>query len=123
MNFSEGGVFDTTSRFQIASPASIHPARSPMRGSGVGGVADILGAGAEPPGADGVHPATDSQANPNDRQTTVLGFMDSVWRGRARAACRACALFLYSGRSPRLRQTGTRSTPGQRRGSRKAGRP
>jgi hypothetical protein len=39
MNFSDGFVFDSTFRFQTASPASNAPGRSPMRGSGVG--ADI----------------------------------------------------------------------------------
>src|SRR6058998_1947617 len=32
-NFSDGGVFDTSRRFQAAWPASISPARSPTRGS------------------------------------------------------------------------------------------
>src|SRR2546423_14045713 len=37
MNESEGGVVETNCRFQSAWPASNHPARSPMRGSGRGG--------------------------------------------------------------------------------------
>jgi hypothetical protein len=37
----DGGVFETTARFQIASLASYHPPLSPTRGSGVGGVVDI----------------------------------------------------------------------------------
>src|ERR1700730_18672933 len=36
VNFSDGGVLDTTSRFQIASPASYQPECSPTRGSGDG---------------------------------------------------------------------------------------
>src|ERR1051326_7162121 len=35
-NFPDGGVLDTTRRFQVASPASINPARRPIRGSGLG---------------------------------------------------------------------------------------
>src|SRR5687768_4482657 len=42
-NFSEGGVFDTTRRFQAASPAFIHPARRPTLGSGLGAVVDRSG--------------------------------------------------------------------------------
>src|SRR2546426_8704035 len=40
-NFSDGRVFETTRRFQVASPAFISPARRPTRRSGVGGVVDI----------------------------------------------------------------------------------
>src|SRR5258708_18106465 len=41
MNCAEGGVRETTRRFQVASAAFIHPARSPTRGSGRGAVVDI----------------------------------------------------------------------------------
>src|SRR5260370_4499536 len=41
-NFSAGGVFETTRRFQDASPASMSPARRPTRGSGVGATVDML---------------------------------------------------------------------------------
>jgi len=34
-NFSDGLVFDSTARFQIASAASYAPPRSPTRGSGI----------------------------------------------------------------------------------------
>src|SRR2546430_11103596 len=44
MNFSEGLVSDSTRRFHTASPASKAPGRSPMRGSGVGGIADTFAA-------------------------------------------------------------------------------
>src|SRR6476661_3575314 len=37
-----GGVCDSTLRFQVASAASNWPALSPMRGSGLGGVGDML---------------------------------------------------------------------------------
>src|SRR5687767_12807108 len=46
VNDGDGGVVDTSRRFQIAWPASHHPARSPTRGSGDGGAADSSGAGA-----------------------------------------------------------------------------
>src|ERR1051325_9137093 len=35
-NFPDGGVLESTRRFQVASPASINPARRPIRGSGLG---------------------------------------------------------------------------------------
>src|SRR6476620_808013 len=41
-NSRGGGVCDSTLRFQVASPASNNPAFSPTRGSGFGGVADML---------------------------------------------------------------------------------
>ncbi|MGH6690068.1 MAG: hypothetical protein ACREF4_05240 [Gammaproteobacteria bacterium] len=43
-NSRAGGVFDTTLRFQTASAASNNPARRPMRGSGLGGVAVLASA-------------------------------------------------------------------------------
>src|SRR5437868_4585987 len=45
-NFGDGGVLDTTRRFQTASPAFISPACRPTRGSGLGAEADMLPAGA-----------------------------------------------------------------------------
>jgi hypothetical protein len=41
-NFADGCVFDTTLMFQVASAASIKPARRPTRGSGVGAAVDML---------------------------------------------------------------------------------
>ncbi len=41
-NFSDGGVFESTLRFQIASPASLNPALRPTRGSGFGATVDIV---------------------------------------------------------------------------------
>src|SRR5215813_12078881 len=38
---SEGGVFETSLRFQAAVPASVSPALSPTRGSGLGAVVDM----------------------------------------------------------------------------------
>src|SRR5689334_18576695 len=51
----EGGVCDTTFRFQVASCASNRPALSPTRGSGLGGVADMLPPAVE---VEWAHPAT-----------------------------------------------------------------
>jgi hypothetical protein len=45
VNLSDGGVVETSRRFQIASPAFHHPARSPTRGSGLGGDIDMLAPG------------------------------------------------------------------------------
>ncbi|HET9424022.1 MAG TPA: hypothetical protein VFO55_01520 [Gemmatimonadaceae bacterium] len=45
MNFSDGGVAEMSFMFQIASPASNHPAFSPTRGSGDGAAMFMLGAG------------------------------------------------------------------------------
>src|SRR5437588_10470183 len=44
MKSLDGCVMDTGRRFQSACPASHHPALSPTRGSGVGGVVDMSGA-------------------------------------------------------------------------------
>src|SRR4029450_13538375 len=38
---SEGGVLETSLRFQAAVPASVSPALSPTRGSGLGAVVDM----------------------------------------------------------------------------------
>src|SRR3954469_20050534 len=51
MNCLEGGVVDTFFRFQMAWPASASPGLSPTRGSGLGGVVDMLAAGAGAPPA------------------------------------------------------------------------
>src|SRR5580658_6226315 len=50
MKSLDGGVFETTWRFQIASPASNQPALRPTRGSGLGAVIDMSpeGDGAAP---------------------------------------------------------------------------
>src|SRR3954465_1256733 len=44
-NASDGGVFETTRRFHVASSAFIRPARRPTRGSGLGAAVDMLPAG------------------------------------------------------------------------------
>ena len=43
-NFADGGVCESTRRFQVASCASMSPALRPTRGSGFGAVADVLDA-------------------------------------------------------------------------------
>src|SRR5687768_3744610 len=53
VNLSEGRVVETSRRFQIASPASHQPARSPTRGSGLGGDIDMLAPGDDVEPADG----------------------------------------------------------------------
>jgi hypothetical protein len=53
MNCGDGGVRETTRRFQAASAAFIHPARRPTRGSALGAVPDTLS-------FDEAHAATDS---------------------------------------------------------------
>src|SRR5256886_6768593 len=66
MKSGEGGVVETSWMFQAASPASIHPARSPTRGSG-------LGAAVEKGRWDGAHAATDNATIANqDRKSTRL---------------------------------------------------
>ena len=48
-NSFDGGVCETTRRFQVASPAFMSPAWRPTRGSGFGAVVDMsTGAGAPP---------------------------------------------------------------------------
>src|SRR5581483_8548026 len=42
MKSFDGGVFETRCMFHDASPALNQPALSPMRGSGLGGVVDML---------------------------------------------------------------------------------
>src|SRR5207244_12333506 len=61
-NFSEGGVFESTRRFHVASAAFIKPARSPTRGSGLGAAADM------PPGEEDAlaHAAADTSATASD---------------------------------------------------------
>jgi len=44
-NSAGGGVVETFRKFQIASCASIFPARSPTLGSGFGALVDISGLG------------------------------------------------------------------------------
>src|SRR5262245_64489484 len=54
MKSGDGGVFDTSRRFQAASPAFIHPARRLRRGSGDGSAVDRCRLTATPPPAQAV---------------------------------------------------------------------
>src|SRR5262245_30206676 len=57
-NSCDGGVCESTRRFQAASPGSVSPALRPIRGSGEGGVAEVVTAGAgAPPAAEELDPA------------------------------------------------------------------
>ena len=66
MKSGEGGVVETSWMFQAASPASIHPARSPTRGSG-------LGAAVEKGRWDGAHAATDNATIANNASDFTEG--------------------------------------------------
>lgn len=83
---ADGGVFETTSRFQIASPGLYQPARRPMRGSGLGGEVDMSMAGdaADPAvECDEAHPANNKAAKVSDKETTEADFMEiPLWSGR-----------------------------------------
>jgi hypothetical protein len=85
-NFPVGGVFESTRRFQVASAASIKPARRPTRGSGLGAVADMLPAGdGAPPGAEveRVHAASDSSPTASDSDASEGTVGDTrEWRAR-----------------------------------------
>src|SRR5258708_533476 len=72
-NGADGGVFETTRRFHVASSAFIRPARRPTRGSGLGAAVDMLPAGdgllASGDDAERAHAAADNSptASDNDR--------------------------------------------------------
>src|SRR3989449_7988266 len=72
MKSGEGGVVETSWMFQAASPASIHPARSPTRGSG-------LGATVEKGRWDGAHAATDNATIANH----ASDFTEGSLKGRS----------------------------------------
>src|SRR5437870_7082823 len=91
MNFSDGGVFDTSRRFQLASPALNQPAWRPTRGSGVGGVVDMLYVR-----DDVAHAATQRKLP----RTRTGGFMAGSVEGVSPASC-SCGRFPSSG--PRSR--------------------
>src|SRR4030088_1291565 len=81
MNCSDGGVFDSKRRFHDASAASNHPARSPMRGSGLGAVVDMLAAG------DGAPPAGAAEKTrpPNRTMRPATRSRSTVTRAKRRA--------------------------------------
>src|SRR5215204_3534221 len=84
--FGEGGVLETTFRFQIASAASILPARRPTRGSGLGAFADMSGLGEGPPDSlelDPAHAAVASRAAARDSDRSGVATMRGSLRGKA----------------------------------------
>src|SRR6266567_20242 len=70
-NFSEGCVLERTRRFQVASAAFIRPARSPTRGSGLGGVVAMSN-------LEVAHAARASAAIANDSERTLI--LEGMWR-------------------------------------------
>src|SRR5437763_5005837 len=95
MKSGEGGVVETSWMFQAASPASIHPARSPTRGSG-------LGAAVEKGRWDGAQAATDNATIANN----AFDFTEGSLKGHR--ASGSCGRSRWSGRRSRRRRTGTR---------------
>src|SRR6266576_5413481 len=101
MKSGEGGVVETSWMFQAASPASIHPARSPTRGSG-------LGTAVEKGRWDGAHAATDNATIANNTSDFIEGSL------KGHRACGSCDRSRWSGRRSRRRRTGTPGRPGPR---------
>src|SRR2546425_10346471 len=112
-NFSDGRVFETTRRFQVASPAFISPARRPTRRSGVGGVVDISSFAV-------AQAARDSATVASDRDNDAAFTVGSGGRLRAYGSC---GRFRSSGRRIRRRRTGKRSPLRPRPASRTTGSP
>src|SRR5215210_5024110 len=84
--FGDGGVLETTFKFQIASAASIFPAFSPIRGSGLGGFADMSRLGEGPPDSlelDPAHAAVANRAAARDSDRSGVATMRGSLRGRA----------------------------------------
>src|SRR5688500_18480932 len=107
-NFSDGGVVETLRMFHAASAASMRPARRPMRGSGLGGSADIV-AGAAPASAVDVdeeaQAAAESAASASDRMLRADAMPGSCW---SRRWVKALTEIMLIGR--RLRTEGSRAS-------------
>ncbi len=75
-NGSDGGVSETTRRFQAASPASAIPAWRPTRGSGLGAVVDELpfGVGVSVE-VEWEQPATVASAAANSKVLVITGYV------------------------------------------------
>src|SRR5439155_1370517 len=116
----DGGVFETTRRFHAASPAFIHPARRPTRGSGLGTLAERSGRGAAPTEAEvddeeEAHPASEARATQRrkdakaerrkDGRTEGSGVTDSSPGSKARRASRSSGRSRWSGRRSHRRRT------------------
>src|SRR5215207_5587966 len=83
-NFPVGGVFESTRRFQAASPASIKPARRPTRGSGFGAAADMLpaGDGALPPGVEAERAQAAADTSPTASDSDITEWAVDITRDR-----------------------------------------
>src|SRR5437667_6973145 len=103
-NFSGGGVFETTRRFHVASPAFMSPARRPTRGSGLGATVDMFA----PP--DDAHAAREHTPMVSPKDLASLMASVSVtgrWSGTgARRASSASGRFRSSDRRTHRRRTG-----------------
>src|SRR5687768_9772958 len=112
-NFSDDGVFETSRRFQAASPASWRPALSPTRGSGVG--ADTHPTAGPPDGEtpppevvgveDVAHAAARTARAGRELRTDVIA--DSSL-GVGLRSFSACVRSRSTGRRRRRRRDGTR---------------
>src|SRR5439155_25314444 len=98
-NFSDGRVFETTRRFQVASPAFIAPGRRPTRRSGVGAVVDISSFEVAQAALERARVAS---ARDNDADVTVGS-------GCRRRACGSYGQFRWTDPRRRRRRTGRRS--------------
>src|SRR5688572_26514680 len=116
VNLSEGGVVDTSRRFQIASPGLYQPARNPMRGSGLGGDVDMSMADEVVVAHEAAH--SDPMASSATR-VSVWGFM-AWWAGEDfRASC-SCGRSQSFDRPRRPRRIERRTRPARRPGCRRA---
>jgi len=91
----DGRVFDTTSRFQLACPGSNQPARSPIRGSGLGGDVDMstAGDGADPAVEDDdAHAAAERTPTASDSETIDTDLIETSIYGVGGASMRRMRL-------------------------------
>src|SRR5438093_1550735 len=83
-NASEGRVVETSRMFHAAKAASNRPARSPIRGSGLGGDMDMFGAAKAPP--------IDDTVDVEVTQAVVISTATARKRERTGAAGRTAAV-------------------------------
>src|ERR1041384_1652013 len=120
MKSFDGGVFETTRRFHAASPAFIHPARRPTRGSGLGAAVERSGRGAAPIEADEeddeeAHAAREASATQRRKDAKAEGRKDGWTEGsgvtgfspgsKARRASHPSGRSRWSGRRSHRRRT------------------
>src|SRR5437667_11448463 len=82
-NFSGGGVFETTRRFHVASPAFMTPARRPTRGSGLGATVDMFAPPDDAHAATALNPIVRSR-NRTSREIMRRSFEETKSETRAR---------------------------------------